>query len=172
MNELYRDFVDSKANEIINDLGGTITPAPSNDETYREFLDRKFDDVINALPSSPSSEHTYSTEEQIIGKWIDGTNVYEKTFVGKMSSSSTNCDIPFDGFGETQAVLSINGIFDDAVPFNMQGAKSSYVTVSSLHPYTTYGYWGSAGIRVSRQRTGLYSASPNVVVTVQYLKNI
>ena len=168
----YRDFIDNKANEIITDLGGTITPAPSNPELYRDFLERKFDDVINALPSGPSSEHHYSTTEQIIGTWIDGTPVYEKTFVGQMGSSSTDCIIPFTGFGETQAVLSINGIFDDAVPFDMQGAKSSYVTVSSLHPYTTYGYWGSAGIRVSRQRVGLYSASPNVVVTVQYLKNI
>lgn len=49
MSELYRDFIDSKANEIITDLGGTITPAPANAELYRDFLDRKFDDVINAI---------------------------------------------------------------------------------------------------------------------------
>lgn len=48
MSELYRDFIDSKADEIITDLGGTITPAPSNTELYRDFLGRKFDDVINA----------------------------------------------------------------------------------------------------------------------------
>lgn len=171
MDELYRDFVDRKANEIINDLGGTITPAPS-DETYREFLNRKFDDVINALPSSPSSEHTYSTEEQIIGEWLDGTPVYEKTFVGKMASGSTTCDIPFDGFGANQAILSINGLFDDAIPFNMQGAKTSYISVASLHQYANYGYWGSAGIRIGRNQAVYYSPSPNVVVTVQYLKNI
>ena len=48
MSELYRDFIDGKADEIINSLGGTITPAPANAELYRDFLDRKFDDVINA----------------------------------------------------------------------------------------------------------------------------
>lgn len=79
MNELYHDFIDDKANEIITGLGGTITPAPSNPELYRDFLERKFDDVINALPSAPSSEHHYSTTEQIIGTWIDGSTLYEKT---------------------------------------------------------------------------------------------
>lgn len=47
MSDLYRDFIDQKADQIINSLGGTITPAPPN-ELYRDFLDRKFDDVINA----------------------------------------------------------------------------------------------------------------------------
>ena len=49
MSELYRDFIDGKADEIINSLGGTITPAPANAELYRDFLDRKFDDVINGI---------------------------------------------------------------------------------------------------------------------------
>ena len=49
MSDLYRDFIDQKADQIINSLGGTITPAPGNAELYRDFLDRKFDDVINAL---------------------------------------------------------------------------------------------------------------------------
>jgi hypothetical protein len=49
MSELYRDFIDRKADEIITDLGGTITPAPTNTELYRDFLGRKFDDVITAI---------------------------------------------------------------------------------------------------------------------------
>lgn len=48
MSDLYRDFIDQKADQIITDLGGTITPAPPN-ELYRDFLGRKFDDVINSL---------------------------------------------------------------------------------------------------------------------------
>lgn len=57
MNELYRDFIDGKADAIINSLGGTITPAPSNAELYRDFLDRKFDDVIRALNGSITPSH-------------------------------------------------------------------------------------------------------------------
>lgn len=58
-NELYRDFIDGKADAIINSLGGTITPA--NAELYRDFLDRKFDDVINAIAGfNPIKSFTYT----------------------------------------------------------------------------------------------------------------
>lgn len=127
MSELYRDFIDRKADEIITDLGGTITPAPANTELYRDFLGRKFDDVITAITnistggvlsgdtapnnadgdnndlyvqydssynvvalyvklndiwrsiSTSGSNHTYSTTEQVVGTWIDGKPLYEKT---------------------------------------------------------------------------------------------
>ena len=61
-NELYRDFIDGKADEIINSLGGTITPAPDNAELYRDFLDRKFDDVITAIGNyrTPIKSFTYT----------------------------------------------------------------------------------------------------------------
>ena len=60
MSELYRDFIDGKADEIINSLGGTITPAPANAELYRDFLDRKFDDVINAIGNVKVKSFTYT----------------------------------------------------------------------------------------------------------------
>lgn len=129
MSELYKDFIDRKADQIITDLGGTITPAPANAELYRDFLGRKFDDVITAITnmstggvlsgdtapnnadgdnndlyvqydssynvvalyvklndiwrsiSTTGSIHTYSTTEQVVGTWIDGSPLYEKTFV-------------------------------------------------------------------------------------------
>lgn len=37
------------------------------------------DDVVTPLPSVQSRYHRYSTEEQIVGTWIDGRNIYEKT---------------------------------------------------------------------------------------------
>lgn len=60
MSELYRDYIDGKADEIINSLGGTITPAPANAELYRDFLDRKFDDVINAIDNVKVKTFTYT----------------------------------------------------------------------------------------------------------------
>ena len=57
MSDLYRDFIDQKADQIINSLGGSITPAPANAELYRDFLDRKFDDVINACTGINTIKH-------------------------------------------------------------------------------------------------------------------
>ena len=59
MSDLYRDFIDQKADQIITDLGGTITPAPVNAELYRDFLDRKVDDVINAIGNVKVKSFTY-----------------------------------------------------------------------------------------------------------------
>ena len=49
--ELYRDFLNRKADDVITALNGTITPAPIGDELYRDFIDRKFDDVIAGIGS-------------------------------------------------------------------------------------------------------------------------
>lgn len=66
MNELYRDFIDTKADAIINSLGGTITPAPANAELYHDFLERKFDDVINAVAGyRPIKSFTYTGNGQL-----------------------------------------------------------------------------------------------------------
>lgn len=60
----YRDFIDDKANEIITELGGTITPAPANAELYRDFLERKFDDVINAIDNVKVKTLEYTGDSQ------------------------------------------------------------------------------------------------------------
>lgn len=38
--------------------------------------------TIYQIPSGGGGSHTYSTTEQIVGTWIDGKTVYEKTFTG------------------------------------------------------------------------------------------
>lgn len=58
-NELYRDFIDREADDIITSLGGTISVGPPN-ELYRDFLDRKFMDVINAINGAKIKEYTYT----------------------------------------------------------------------------------------------------------------
>lgn len=65
MSDLYRDFIDQKADQIINSLGGTITPAPANAELYRDFLDRKFDDVINAIGNVKVKTFTYTGDGRL-----------------------------------------------------------------------------------------------------------
>ena len=67
-------------------------------------------DGFNEVEGGESSEHTYSTEEQKIGKWIDGKDLYEKTFrlttpsetgspVIIQNISDLNIDTPVNIFG-------------------------------------------------------------------------
>lgn len=52
-------------------------------------------DVITPLPSVQTKYYKYSTEEQIVGTWIDGSTIYEKTYnVGTITNgSSINIDV-------------------------------------------------------------------------------
>lgn len=57
------------------------------------------DDVITPLPSVQTRYQKYSTEEQVIGEWIDGKPLYQKVITGlnaSITSSSWNtlCTIP------------------------------------------------------------------------------
>ena len=48
------------------------------------------DDVVTPLPSVGARYHKYSTEEQVVGEWIDGKPIYEKTIVFPKSSLASN----------------------------------------------------------------------------------
>lgn len=50
-------------------------------------------DVITPLPSVQPRYQKYSTEEQIVGEWIDGSPVYQKTFKFKLTALKTEISI-------------------------------------------------------------------------------
>lgn len=60
------------------------------------------DEIVTPLPSTVPKKVKYSTEEQIVGEWIDGRPVYQKTIIGldgiKMTwqgnHAYTKCQIP------------------------------------------------------------------------------
>ena len=114
----------------------------------------------------------YSEEEQVVGTWIDGSTIYEKTYTATMASGATSCDIAFPDIGNNGRILSLEGLFDGAIPFTLNGAISSdHFNVISLNQYALYGYITNDGIRVTRTSPAEYSASPNVAVTIRYLKS-
>lgn len=47
----------------------------------------EMDDIVNPLPSVKSPYAKYSTSEQIVGEWIDGKPIYQKTI-----SNTISCD--------------------------------------------------------------------------------
>lgn len=49
----------------------------------------KYKDKVIAGYGGGSSEEVYSTEEAVIGRWIDGRPVYRKTFIGSTTKPNT-----------------------------------------------------------------------------------
>ena len=55
---------------------------------FTEMPSEDIDEVISPLPSVQPRYHKYSTEEQIVGEWIDGSPIYEKTYSFTTSSTA------------------------------------------------------------------------------------
>lgn len=118
MSELYRDFIDGKADEIINSLGGTITPAPANAELYRDFLDRKFDDVISAL-GVPVRTYSYKG---------NGSSIFDVTLPFKWHAI-----LAIQGMGSSDnLVVTQHTIINDLTPYIRVGYYNGNTSTSSL----------------------------------------
>jgi hypothetical protein len=74
-----------------------------------------------ALGQGGSNMHDYSTDEQIVGTWIDGKPVYEKTF--EFENPSTGITVLNHGITNFGSVISVVGSFhrddgyDEPVPY-------------------------------------------------------
>ena len=63
-----------------------------NDEiSVDEMSQADMSEIVTPLPSIPTRQMIYSTTEQVIGKWIDGKPIYQKTVnFGALNSGSLN----------------------------------------------------------------------------------
>lgn len=59
------------------------------------------DDIVTPIPSIPARvPHKYSTTEQIVGEWIDGSPVYERTITkASLSVGDNRIDYSIPNFG-------------------------------------------------------------------------
>lgn len=72
-------------------------------------------EIVTPLPGVMSRRMVYSTDEQVVGEWIDGKPIYQKTFTGtatfnnwiaNISSLPSSCDLITNIFG---VVKNTNG---------------------------------------------------------------
>ena len=66
--EQIRQYIKGVINGI--DFNSHISPMPAEDMS----------EIITPLPSTMSRRMKYSTEEQVVGEWIDGKPIYQKTY--------------------------------------------------------------------------------------------
>ena len=69
--------------------------APTDDSTnevtkigLNKLTSGEMDDIVTPLPSVQSRYHEYSTDEQIVGKWIDGSYIYGMQYLADSSRDS------------------------------------------------------------------------------------
>ena len=106
-----------------NNDDGTVTLTQSQ---YNSILNR-----LSALENNSNNTNTnenYSTEEQVIGTWIDGKNLYRKCYNGTTGSANTETVIvSADPIRETKNVYGLLFSDDNAkIPLNFYYSESIY----------------------------------------------
>ena len=82
-------------------------------------------EMVNNIPDSSAALNVYSTEEQIVGAWLNGKNVYRRVFVGSMT-----------GMGATWT--NIAQVLDVDEVINLSGTISNTLTDGRSLNLNTY----------------------------------
>lgn len=119
---------------------------------YTKTTDTELSPV--SLPKIKST-HNYSTEEQIVGTWIDGKPIYEKTYILNNKSLLKGNNI-FDTIENVKIIISKGRINDYSLPY---GDGGEYVMIVSSN--NEIGLWSN---------NGFYGQTVNIILTINYIK--
>lgn len=121
-------------------------------------------DLYAPTPTVPL--HQYSTTEQIVGKWIDNGDIYEKTaFIEDISiSANSNTDINIsDYFTNVDKVLAFEC-------FRTDGVLPDIMPTSSLNPYSIGISFDVPNNHIIFTRGSGGNATISVYMTLKYTK--
>lgn len=164
-------------NNSLEFIGNTKTTIQIDDElseTSENAISNKA--VYEALNSSGGG-HVYSTEEQVVGKWIDGSDVYEKTFVDDVNQYWNGLNASTYTIDLTSEIGSIKDII-------WHNCKCTYNTFGIIRLIHGLNYYNGSKVgdveicqfEINTSRIRLYIRTSNVTLsklkfTIRYLKN-
>jgi hypothetical protein len=124
------------------------------------------DDVVTPLPSIPARYHKYSTDEQIVGEWIDGSPIYEKTL------DITETSISSGSFAVNHNISNVGNyrvIVDAVVMTSTTGFTLPYIA-SDGKAYSAVSSFGNSAIYFAGTSGWGSSEYSHIYVTLRYTK--
>lgn len=127
------------------------------------FLEKRITELEKGGQPSPVEEHVYSTTEQKVGKWLDGSDIFEKTmsFTLTENTGDVEKDYVVDSSVSYKRILFINYV--DNTNVNIPRADKPD-EVLARHLLTN-------NHLTMRVKTGYDRSTLVVTMVVQYLKN-
>lgn len=117
--------------------------------------------VVYAGGGGGSYSHEYSTTEKVVGTWIDGSNVYERTiYIPSISISGSTTLTVESGFNDF--LISATGVYisPDEVTLYMIPEGRIRVFVNSSHE-----------LKLEAINSGSFNGGKGYL-TIQYIKNV
>lgn len=100
----------------ISDLQNAVTAAQVAITTAQE--------EISNLETKVNSGHVYSTDEKVVGTWLDGRSIYEKTWQIVNTNAPNNWDVTNADFENIAFVV-------EATLYDTDSESTRYVSVSA-----------------------------------------
>jgi len=133
-------------------------------ETQHRLTASEMADIMSTLPGAPTQRPKYSTTEQVVGEWIDGKPVYQKTISFGALPNAIEKRVAH-GVSNISKVIHIFGIYNWA----SEWGSFDY----SPHDAETLGYGLSFGVDLTdivvRPKLDMSSVTESYV-TIQYTK--
>lgn len=146
-------YVDNNKWKLASILGDTITTLTIQ---YTKTTDTPGSGKY--VPSGALAVH-YSTDEQIIGTWIDGSTLYEKTYEITTPSVTATPTAVIE-YPSNFAIKHIDGLFNNANPINIyRGANYYTATFNNKTNHT-----------IDVEAKGI-SVGVSGIITLQYTKS-
>ena len=112
----------------ISDLQASVSEMQSTVTTVQK--------EITNLENKVNSGHVYSTDEKVVGKWLDGRSIYEKTWQIDNVTASNNWDVTNADFENIAFVTSAFLYDTDSDSTRCVAVSSRKLTSTSIRFYT------------------------------------
>lgn len=89
--------------------GDGINIDANNEISTDNLQSGDMDDVLSTLPGMKSRYNVYSTTEQVVGEWINGKPIYQKTISGQMPNANDTVSIAH-GISDLDIVVELDAI--------------------------------------------------------------
>lgn len=141
---------------------GTYTPnlnlyKPDPTDDFGDFLN-EFNDNMNKLDNSGGGGGgvNYSTSEQVIGTWLDGRPIYQKTV-------AVTSDVPYNTWQSTGVIVDPSA--DNVISIPQARPQTGSSNMQFL------AYFNNGELIVMNMRNTNYGTNYSYYITVQYTKS-
>ena len=117
---------------------------------------------VNEKAMKEIAKEVYSTEEQVVGTWVDGKPIYRKVIDFGALPNSTLKQVPH-GISDIDAIVSLNGV---TFAKNKTATPIPYVYTDSINTVSLF----LEGTNVCIQTFGDKTSDINTYVTLEYTK--
>ena len=125
----------------------------------RESEDETLEDYEDAITGDRGNKANYSTEEHVIGTWIDNNPLYEKTMeLDSLSAGDNDFSLP-----QVKEIISVEGF-----GYGSDGWRGFYDSGNSTSTYSMISYFNPSS-HTLRLNIGSGRAS-KAVITIRYTK--